>query len=129
MDREAHRPKPQGFCKVDITKREGLRMDKREMIERAWDGLRSIMGSAVDVNVYDYDELFDNLAKMIVIEGEARHCEMSGTYFTELRYYNALQRGWSYMIAETAESKAALRSTPGPYVLFGVPKPKEKEDE
>ena len=47
--------------------------NSREKIERAWDILVSIMGSAADVNVYDYDELFDNLAKMIVIECEVEH--------------------------------------------------------
>jgi len=48
-------------------------MSKREMIERAWDALISIMESAADVNVYDYDELFDNLEQAIVIECEAEH--------------------------------------------------------
>jgi len=126
-DREAHRPKPQGFCKVDITKREGYGMDERKM--------RAMIGALkLDVlEAFLHDEprgneadaisaWFDALAEskdVMVIEAEVEHTPS----FTKLIYRGPGSIGYDYLLI------SGHHGTSGPYVLFGVPKPKEEKDE
>jgi len=114
---------------VDITKREGSRMDKREMIEGVLG--RYLMPCLDPVaeaitgrrrHHLDMDALAES-KDVIVIEAEVEHYYEEGNAWAEYQtqtYFPKINKNvWL----------PGHHGTPGPYLFFGVPKPKEKEDE
>jgi len=91
---------------------------REDIIERALGGLLFVTGPSWAPEI-DFGCLAES-KDVIVIEGQLKHHETSEGKWTNF-YYGEGGR----LVATIASGKHI--GTPGPYVLFGVPKPKEKD--
>jgi len=114
---------------VDITKREGLRMDKREMIEGALGWLEQIFRDPEN-QPPQWDSIAAALAEskdVIVIEAEVEHKDIDTIPWTgiNLPTRDIVLLSSPYM---NEMNLSGHHGTPGPYVLFGVPKQEDFEE-
>jgi len=84
--------------------------------KRVFDAMGKLMVLPLDINALAESK------DVIVIEGQLKHHETSEGKWTNF-YYGEGGR----LVATIASGKHI--GTPGPYLIIGVPKPKEKEDE
>jgi len=112
---------------VDITKREGYGMDKGEMIEGALGWLEQIFRDPEN-QPPQWDSIATALAEskdVIVIEAEVEHIKDTSGWQTLVNGDFVSVPGISRPIPMFTWQSPGKLGTPGPYVLFGVPKPRE----